>query len=141
MSNKFDKFIKDISTVRDNIGKDDEEETLDRMMYKHVLSTSIDIVNNKHTKSIFKSIESKLGEDVSEQLIELFVLSMTHSAHDAVAYYDGLLWDQLNERFKYVIDEINKNRSTLEAHDAVLNVQRKKLDDIDKQIKLTNLKI
>lgn len=148
-NNVFSDAIKDLEYMRDAINKaaetsEDvksgnctaEEEKMEPsyLLYNQIAKNSIDILKQPEVFNVFNKIKDKIGEDIAKGLIEVFVISMTHSAHSAVLFYDDLLKVELTNQFKNLGDHINIAKSDISAHSAVIEILRKDLNEIKSKL-------
>lgn len=148
-NNVFSEAIKDLESMRDAINKaaeqsEDvkagnctaEEEKMEPsyLLYNQIAKSSIDMLKQPEISKVFDNIKDIMGEEIAKGLIEVFAISMTHSAHNAVLFYDDLLKIELTKQFENLGDHINTAKSDISAHGAVIEILRKDLNDIKSKL-------
>lgn len=143
--------IKDIKEYQDKLKKAAEESqdvkdgkcTLEDelkepayVLYNQIAESSIKILEIPAVVNIFAKLSKTLGEDMSKSIVELFALTMTQSAHQAVLFYDDLLKAELTKQFDNIGEHVNKSQAELEGIKEAINVHRKKIGEIENRIKI-----
>lgn len=126
-----------IKEMTDNADKGASKELKDDpsyQLYQHIFETTSRVFDADETKEIFKVISSKMGEEISISLMSLMVLTVTHSAYDAIAFYDNHISDILNEQFTQIIDHVNGQNAAIDGMQSAMQIYRKQLNDISSKI-------
>lgn len=151
----FDKIIDSMEKTIDKINKIPEEsENTDAEsgenkkeneqrpeydLYKAILASSIEMLKLPETEQVFNNLKDLIG-DKTESLIDLFILSMTHSAYNAIVYYDSLLKEELSNQLDNIGKYINNLNADVTAMKSVIKVHSKKIDDIKSSIEIEEFK-
>lgn len=117
-----------------NCTEDDEKSEPAFILFDQISKSSISMLKQPIAEKIFNEIQEKLGYDTTKGLIELFVVTMTHSAHNAILFYDDLLKQELTKQFDHMGEYINNANADIKAHKAVLEVFRKDLNEIKSKL-------
>lgn len=138
---KVNESAKDSEDVKS--GKCTKEEELQEpgyVLYNHITECTVNILQSPTVEAAFDMLSKKLGDEATKALIDVFAISMTNSAHQAVLFYDELLKKELTKSFDSVGHHLNLAKADIQAHSGAIDVFRKRLDDIDKTINVNKLK-
>lgn len=151
----LDRSIDDILKYRENLEKcaentedvkkgnctaEDEKQEPGYLLYQAISESSIAILQQPTVVKLFETISKDVGEDLAKSLVELFAISMSNSAYNAITFYDQLLKGELTKQFDHYGDYLNATTATVKAHDGVLEVLNKRVSDIENNIKLREVK-
>ena len=154
-NNLFDDAIKDLENMRkamkeslkqDKDVKDgvctEEDQMNDPsyVLFDQITKSTIGILKQPELEKIFTKISESLGEDTAKGLIEVFSASMTHSAYEAVVFYDNLLKVELTNQFDNIGKFVNNLAADIKAHNAVLEVHKKDINEIKQQMLIDRFK-
>ena len=118
---------------------EDERQEPDYKLYNSIADTSIEILKGETVANLFNKIADKLGEDLSKELCEVMAICMTHSAYQAVVFYDGLIKNELGKQFDHISDHLNSMAGVLNGHDGALQVFKSKINDLENEKKLSDI--
>lgn len=150
-SNSLEDSIKDLKDYQDSIkkaaeqsedvtdGKCTKEDELNEpgyVLFNNIAESSIRILQIPEVVKGFEKLSEKLGEDGSKTLVELIALTMTQSAYQAILFYDDLLKNEITKQFDLYGNTINRTRADIDGQSAAMNVFRKRLDKIEKDLKI-----
>lgn len=110
-TNPFQDVIQDIQGVQSRFTKLAEEadpqdpaqadkNSLAYLLYNEIMETTIRILASDTMTDVFRQVSEKMGTTVSQQLITAMSMAMTHSAYQAILYYDGMMQQRLSEIFE-----------------------------------------
>lgn len=119
---------------------EDEKQEPGYLLFKAISESSIEILQQPSVVELFKKVSENIGEDVSKSLVELLAISMSHSAHNAIIFYDQMLKGELTRQFDHYGDHLNAIGGTVRSHDSVLEVFSKRLSKIETTLKLNEVK-
>ena len=153
-NNLFDDAIKDLENMRRAMkeslkqseevkeGNNNENQINDPsyVLFDQITKSTIEILKQPELEKIFGKISETLGDDTAKGLIEIFSASMTHSAYEAIVFYDGLLKIELSNQFDNIGKFINNLAADIKAHNAVLEVHKKDINEIKEEILIKKFK-
>lgn len=147
-SELFDDAIKALNNIRNESRKAIESSEEDNkpdenpsfVLFDRIVESSIGILKSPDISSLFGTVAEKVGEDTAKALIEAFAISMSHSAYEASVFYDALLKKELDKQFNNIESYINNLIGTVKAHSAVLEVNKKEINDIKHKLMIEDFK-
>lgn len=104
-------------------------------LFKMITEDIEKMMNEKVVQDVFEIIKNSTDKQMADAICSLMMTLMAFSSHDAVSRYDELITEKLNHQFEIINNNMLMLKSSIEAHDAVLKVQKKKIDDIEKKSK------
>lgn len=120
--------------------KEEEQQEPGYILYNGIAETSIQIMQSPIISNLFDALNEKLGEDLTKKIVEAFTIMMTTSAYEAVVFYDELLKKELTNQFDSIAKSFSMISADVTAHTGVLEVFKKRLDDISKSLKIDEIK-
>lgn len=121
--------------VEEDTAEDDAMELL-----KEITNNVKLMMENEVVQKTFKYFTDKFDEEFSDNLISLLTVLTTSTAHMAIVSYDQILVQKLDKQISALDNNMLYLKAKQEAHDAVLEMQRKKIDEIVNQLKITDFK-
>lgn len=119
-----------------NCTADDERQEPGFILYNQISKNVIEILNKPEVAKVFANIGKVMGDELSKEFISVIALSMSVSAHNAITFYDSLLKKELDAQFDNIGHHINLCKADIVGHQSVLEVFKKRLDEIEKQNKI-----
>lgn len=110
------------------------------VLYNQITECTIQILQSPTVVDAFTMLSEKLGDEVAGALVDIFAISMTNSAHQAVLFYDELLKKELTKSFDSVGHHINLAKADIQAHTGAIDVFRKRLDKLEQKQKIDKIK-
>jgi hypothetical protein len=136
----FSKNVEEAINNEDNeLTEEEKKEEPDYLLYNAISETSISILQQESVIKLFEKISDKLGDDITKSLIELMTLTMTHSAFNAIVFYDGLLKGELTNQFDHYGNHLNNTSAIVRSHDSVLEVFGKRITDLENKLKIDEI--
>ena len=139
MESKLNPMIDNLEALREalktsmiNNGENPDEDP-SYVLYDSITESTINILKLKPMRDLFDKISDSVGEGTAKSMIEMISLCMTHSAHNAVVFYDELLKSELTKQFDLYGDSLNECIAVVNAHAGVLKILKKRIDDLEKQ--------
>lgn len=138
---EVDKFTRKIDEeMKEDYNKNEENDNPAFILYNSITKTSIELLQSESAIETFKKIESKIGEDATKSMIEMFAIMLTQSSYDAVLTYDSLLKKELDKQFDHFAEHLNIAKADIEAHQGALTVFRKQLNEIQTKLEISKIK-
>lgn len=116
------------------ISVEDEMKEPSYVLYGQITKCTAAIFRDQGIASTFKHLSEHIGEEATADIMNLIAVCMTQSAHQAVIFYDELLKEELKHEFHRVIEQLNSNTATLQAHDGAVKVFKAAIDKINKKL-------
>lgn len=126
--------IKDLDKKIQESGDENLKNDPSYQLYHHIYQTTTRIFDDEETKKVYDQVAEILGKEASLGLMSLMILAMTHSAYDAVAYYNNYMSTIMDEQFTAIIDHINGTNADIEGIKAAITVFRKQLNDLQSKV-------
>lgn len=150
MENNNNPFEETINTLNQNVeeidkttreedqNNDSEEKNTNPgyVLYNAIASNSIELLKNDTVVNTFKKLAGVVGEDVSKDVVEMFAILMSQSAYQSILFYDAMLKQELDKQFNHFAEHINSQGAVIDAHNSVITVFKKHLDDIQTKLNL-----
>lgn len=128
--------------VKDGVATPEEEQQEPAYrLYNQIAETCINVIKLPTFQQGFAEVSKSIGPETAQKLVEMMVLSMAHSAHNAIAFYDSLLKKELDNQFQNLGKAINQLGGTVNGHTGALEVFKQRLGEISKKLQLDELKI
>jgi hypothetical protein len=124
-----------------NCTAEDEKKEPAYILYNNIIETSVQIMQLDPVVNIIKSLTETIGEDTAKSLVELFALTMTHSAHQAILIYDDMLKTELTKQFDHYCTQMNNIGGTVVGHDGALNEFNSRINDLTGAVSVLKKKI
>lgn len=113
---------------------EEEQKEPDYILFNAIADNSIEIMKMPIMVDFFSKISTKLGEDLTENLIEMLAIIVSNSSYAAVQFYDSLLKEELGAQFQNVGDAFNALGADVNAHTGALEVFKDRLTNIEKRL-------
>ena len=120
--------------------KEEEQQEPAYILYKGISESSIGIMQSPIIVNMFEALSEQLGEETTKKIVEAFTIMMTTSAYNAVVFYDELLKKELTQQFDNVSKAFSNIGANVTAHTGVLEVFKKRLDEISKSLQIDEIK-
>ena len=120
--------------------EDDERNEPAYILTKQIIESVKGLWELPQSSEMFDKLSEKLGNELTNDFMTYMSSIMVCACHQSVLFYDELLTKSLQTQFANMESYINNMRADVNAHEAVLKVHGKKIDDIDKHIKLDSIK-
>lgn len=133
--------LKDKQDVKD--GKttvEEEQEEPGYLLYNQIANSMMDILKQPEITNGFVEIGKKLGADISTTLVNIISIATVTASHNAIVFYDELLKKELTNQLQFFGGHLNECKADITAYKSVLEVFKKRLDTIEKQMKLDEIK-
>lgn len=152
MENNKNDPLEDINKVLDDMEKklsgkinsenseEDEKDDPAYILLQNIIVSVSKMVSTTQVKNIFETIKKNTNEETSTAILTLLSIVMTYSAHNALLIYDELLKKELQNQFDNIGNHINYMKSDLSAHEAVLNIHKKDINELKKKIQIDKFK-
>lgn len=143
--NPFDETIDELSKTLKNIEKEnksgkkkDEEVEKDPSMilFQSIVESTKRMLESDTVNKLFADIATRIGTPTTKSLIEVLSTLMTFSAHNALIVYDELLKAEMQTQFDHISEHINFAKADIAAHDAVLKIHGKAIEEIKSSIQI-----
>lgn len=119
---------------------EDEKAEPGFVLYNRIAESMIEIMQQPEVTNGFVKIGKILGEEVSTTLVSIIAMCTVTGAHNAIVFYDELLKKELSQNFELVSKRVNEAVADTAAFRGVLEVFKKKLDEIEKKDKISQIK-
>ena len=110
------------------------------ILFNGISETSIKLLQDPEISKIFDILTKELKDESVKALVNLLVLTMTHSAYNSIIFYDDLLKMEIRNQFDNIIHATNETMSTVAAHHGVLEVFKKRIGEIEKKLQIDEFK-
>lgn len=121
-----------------------EEEMLNEpsyLLYNQLLDSAIDIFEREDIQTLIIEIGKELNNpNVSQYIAQLLALVSCISTNNAIHFYDDIITKIIKDRFKEVVDGLNRNFADITSHQATLEVLSKKMGDIENKLQIDEIK-
>lgn len=122
------------------ISVEDELKEPAYVLYDQITKCTANIFRQPGIAGTFKHLSTIIGEEATADVMNIVAVCMTHSAHQAVLFYDDLLKDELKKQLDRIIEQTNKNGADLVAHGSAIKVFRKAINDINEKLLIDKIK-
>jgi predicted aminopeptidase len=137
-TNLLDETVDEINKFKDLYSKEfvEDEEIKDpaNILFNEISETSIHILQDPAINNCFAEIAKELKEETVRQLVTVIGICMTHSAYQAITFYDELLKAELSKQFDNLSHHINLCKTDDEAIKASFSILRKQFDEVKNEI-------
>lgn len=110
------------------------------VLHNQIVENTISILQAPVMLEAFKVIGASIGDEVTSALVNVMVISMTNSAHQAILFYDELLKGELTKQFDNIGEHINMMKSEMDGQLSAMKVFRKELTEIEQKIQIDEFK-
>lgn len=153
-NNPFQNTIDDLNNFKDNLSKaaentedvkkgdatlEEEKQEPDFLLFDAISESSIAILQLPSIQEGFKHLSENITEDGVKKLIEIMVIAMTHSAYNAITFYDGLLKEELIKQFDHYGDSLNSCIGKVNAHEGAIAVLKERVNSFIKEKQVDEL--
>jgi predicted HicB family RNase H-like nuclease len=132
------KDFKDFHSKKVEESNDEEAKEPSHRLFHEISETTIKILQDPIMNQYFAEIAKELKEETVQQIVTVIAVCMTHSAYQAITFYDDLLKTELTKQFDNINHHINLSKADIEGIKAAFAILRKSQDEISKEIKINN---
>ena len=144
---KYREVLKEAFTNSDDVkeGISTAEEETEEPIYKlydGIAECVIKILQSESIQMEFQKLSA--ASSVSDanfisSLIELLAIIMTHSAYNAVVWYDTLLKKELDKAFENYGNAVNNIGATTQGIENAMKVFKKRITDLEKKAQIEDI--
>jgi hypothetical protein len=142
--NKFKDHVNEAAEYAEDVKSgeftaDEERQDPSYVLYNRIADTTVNIMKLPSVGGLFESIAEKLDPETAQKFMELIAICMTHSAYQAVAWYDKLLKEELTKNFENIAGNIDTLHGELVGQKGALEVFKTRLSKLDKESKVNEM--
>ena len=127
--------------VKDGISTvEEEQQEPEFVLFDAIAESSINTLQMDAVVESMNKIADKLGDDLTSELCTIMAVLMSNSAFNAIMFYDDLLREQINEKFKEYDSIINDISAVTNGMNGAMEVFKKRIGDIQDKLGLDNAK-
>jgi hypothetical protein len=141
--------MKDVQEKLENATKPDSQDTPDskddkgaaNILFKQISETSIEILQTPEVEAMLDKISqnSGLNQNSMSALVSLIAICMTHSAHNAILFYDDLLKKELTKQMDNISHHMNLCKADIEGIKGAIQIHQKQIGIINNSLKIDDV--
>jgi len=119
---------------------DEELQEPSTILFNAITDMSVKILEDPVINQQFAVLAKEISNESVNALITTIAIAMTHSAYNSIAFYDGLLKEELDKQFKNIGHHVNLLKADVDGYSSVIKVMRTQIDDISKKLQVDAIK-
>lgn len=108
------------------------------ILYDQIVNSVVDTLSTPNVASLFVKLGERLGEEFSQNFVSILALCMASSSHNAIVFYDELLKEELQSKFREISQHINICETDVQAFGKAMEVFKKRIDALDEDKRISD---
>jgi hypothetical protein len=140
---KYEEVINKIDENADiffnHVKKTEEDPFSEEQLVQKIITNTFTMFCSDKMQEIIKTMEQKLEPEIIKAIINMVAFSTAAATHQAIYFYDELLHRNLEIKFLELQKFIEEMNMHVETHEAVLEVFKKRLDEVIQSLQINKI--